>query len=189
MGAERLLKPYQQGQLDGLCGIYAAVNSIRLVLGVEGKHLHRQDWGELFHVLLCVADDSVGALAATAYGIDTKPLRKVFKAAVRHMADEHEIQVTIGPLLPATARPSFDQLATEMSALLGQPGCALIASFADLDHWTVVRSVGDRWLQLFDSTGRTRLSIAHCRMSYEPIQNRLEHVLHRRAIFQVKRAW
>ncbi|WP_155256451.1 hypothetical protein [Mesorhizobium loti] len=116
-------------------------------------------------------------MAATAYGIDTKPLRKVLKAAVRHMADEHEIQVIVAPLLPGTARPSFDQLATKMSELLGQPGCALIASFADLDHWAAVRSISDRWLQLFDSTGTTRLSLPNCRMSYEPPNHRLEHVL------------
>lgn len=183
------ITPYRQGQLDGLCGIYATVNAFRLVVGADGKHLHRQHWNELFYVLLSVADDCIGAVAATAWGIDTKPLRKVLKAAARHMADEHEIKLIVAPLLPRNERPTFHQLAIKMSELLQQPGCAIIASFEDLDHWSVVQSVSDRWLHLFDSIGRTRLRMSHCRMSYEPPnENGLDHVLHRQSIFQVKRA-
>ena len=42
------LKPYRQGQLDGLCGIYATINAIRLALGERGDQFSKEDWRELF---------------------------------------------------------------------------------------------------------------------------------------------
>jgi hypothetical protein len=94
------LKPYRQGQLDGLCGIYAIVNAIRLALGERGDQFSKEDWRELFCALLVGADEIVGT-ATVVGGIDTRPLAKLLKLVVRHMADEHEVALA---LIPASVK-------------------------------------------------------------------------------------
>ncbi len=48
MPHRRRLEPYLQGDLDGLCGIYAIVNAIRLALVNQNGRFTDEDWHELF---------------------------------------------------------------------------------------------------------------------------------------------
>lgn len=89
------LVPYSQGELDGLCGIYAIINGIRLTLGNRTERFTAEDWRELFYVLLVAADELIGAPAATTCGIDAKPLKRILKSAARHMEEEHELRLIV----------------------------------------------------------------------------------------------
>ena len=57
-----LIAPYRQGELDGLCGVYAIVNALRLVLESHPAGFTRRDWEQLFHTLLATIDNGRGGV-------------------------------------------------------------------------------------------------------------------------------
>jgi hypothetical protein len=72
----RALQPHRQGTLDRLCGLYAAVNAIRL--------LHEQSdawseglWTEVFDVIVRAAEARVGMMRLMLTGIDRRQLRRI----------------------------------------------------------------------------------------------------------------
>ena len=76
-------------------------------------------------------------------------------------------------------RPSKRKLIAKLRRLVGPPASAvLIGLGGHLNHWTVMRSVGDRSLGLFDSSGLHRIRIDHCRTRHEKkLMTTVEHVL------------
>ncbi len=55
------LLPYQQGELDGLCGIYAVINAVRLALKDRADEFTPEDWQAFFHALMLATESVVGA--------------------------------------------------------------------------------------------------------------------------------
>ena len=185
--ARRRLKPYQQGQLDGLCGVYAIINAVRLALGDRGGQFAQEDWQELFSALLVEADEIVGTATIVSGGIDTRPLTKLLKLAVCHMADEHEVTLTVSRPFTSRERTSLHEVVERLAELTREPHAAVLLSLAGhMDHWSVLRKVGRRSLKLFDSDGHVLVRIAECRMSYERRRNGArEHIIHPPAVFRV----
>ena len=82
--ARRLeIAPYRQGQLDGLCGLYALINAIRLATHHHTGEFGHGVWRELLLALLGEAENVVGTATAVVYGIRTKPLYELAKRAAR----------------------------------------------------------------------------------------------------------
>jgi hypothetical protein len=185
--ARRRPQPYQQGQLDGLCGLYATINAIRLALGERGDQFSKQDWQELFGALLVGVDETVGAAAVVSSGIATRPLARLLRLAVRHMADEHEIDLAISHPFSLQERASVREVVGRLADLSREPHTAVLLSFAGhLSHWSVLKKVGRRSLKLFDSSGHARVRIATCRMSYERhLIGTRENVIHPSALFRI----
>ena len=67
------LVPFQQGDLDGLCGIYALINAIRLTTEADTRCFPDAAWQELFCTLLLEPDEVVGTVDTVGLGIDTTP--------------------------------------------------------------------------------------------------------------------
>ena len=163
-----LLLPYRQGHLDGLCGIYAIINAIRVVLGDPSRHISTEAWQELYAVLMLAVDETVGAATAAGCGIETKPLLHLLSVAARHMADEHEIELTVTRLLKRRERPPLRKVLPRLARISEEPNTAILVSFlGHLDHWTVLRRVSKTSIAFFDSSGFKRVVIANCRMTYE----------------------
>ena len=181
------LIPYRQGDLDGLCGIYAVINAIKLVIA-PSPSITDEHWYHLFSELLAAADDAIGAVNATAGGIEARPLRKLLNCAVRHMEDEHDIEVTIKPLLAHKTRPHIEDVCALIKEATAIPRSAVIISFGGpLDHWTVVTRVTATTFELFDSVGLSRVHSSNLRMSYEAsAPGRRQHIVSRNAIFVVR---
>ena len=98
------IAPYRQGQLDGLCGLYAIINAIRLATRDRTDELGHGVWRELLLALLGAAEDVVGTATAVVHGIGTKPLYELAKAAERHLASEHGVAVTVSTRVGAQRR-------------------------------------------------------------------------------------
>ncbi|MES0090058.1 hypothetical protein [Mesorhizobium sp. M0030] len=181
--------PFRQGELDGLCGVYAVVNAIRLVLGVQATLLRQRDWQDLFVALVEAVDRSVGAAHAASNGIDTQPLRYLLKAAILHLATEHDLTIRAKSMLGRDEQPCFEELLRRLGDWVGQPGQAVVLSvFGSLNHWTVVRRISRSSLVLFDSSGYARISLDTCRMAHErPRPKGRQHIIPHDAIFCVGR--
>lgn len=169
----------QAGELDGLCGVYAAINAVRLILGPGDRRLSNDDWLAMFAEIFGCADASVGAATPAINGIETRYFRKLLKAVSRHLRHVHNIDVASRLLIPRQSRPSFPMLLKEFRQITDQPNQAVVFTVEGfISHWTVLRRVGDRHLVLFDSSGYHRLTLANCRMPYEAPRKSREHSSH-----------
>ena len=156
------IAPYRQGQLDGLCGLYALINAIRLATHHHTGEFGHGVWRDLLLALLGEAENLVGTATAVVYGIRTKPLYELAKRAASHMASEHGVPVTVsrspGP------KHSFDGIIALLRELTAQPRSAVVIELSgDVRHWTVLQCVGKHSLELFDSSGMERVKLANCR--------------------------
>lgn len=178
-------QPLKQGNLDGLCGVYAIINAIRLALGEAERLFRRPDWEELFYSLLCSLDDDQRTLGAVASGIGTKPFAKLIRAAVDHMRDEHEIAVTIARLFPPGSKPKSREAIRAIKHATAN-GTPVIACFSGkLNHWSVVNKVGASNMSLFDSSTHRRIRLANVRMAYEPSKSPPQYILQLGGLWRV----
>jgi hypothetical protein len=171
-------RPFQQGHLDGLCGIYALINTIRLATA-DQLDLSNSEWMEVFGCLLAQADRHTGATNLVTGGIGTRRLIALTRCAIDHIASHHGIELTMSRPLIDLHKPSRRRLIAKLRPLVRRPGSAvLIGLGGHLNHWTVVRSIGDRSLCLFDSSGLHRIRIDRCRTRHEKkLETTVEHVL------------
>jgi len=179
------IAPYRQGQLDGLCGLYAIINAIRLATRNRTDEFGHEVWRELLLALLGEAENVVGTATAVVHGIGTKPLYELAKRAARHLASEHGVAVTVsrsrGP------KHSFYGLIAHLAELTKQPASAVVLELSgDVRHWTVLRRVGKHSLELFDSSGMERVKLASCRLKHEWAHNgSREYILRRRRVLLI----
>lgn len=172
------LVPYQQGQLDGLCGVYALVNAIRLATAARTSDFSEAAWHGLFCALLEELDDTVGTLTALGYGIDEDPLREVAKAATTYMRLRHGVRVHVRRAINAREVRSVDCLLGELAEVVSRGATAVLVRLAGyVDHWTVLRSVTPHCLQLFDSSGHARINLANCRAKRDRSFRGRQHLL------------
>jgi hypothetical protein len=179
------IAPYRQGQLDGLCGLYAIINGIRLATHDRTDEFGHEVWRELLLALISEAESVVGTATAVVHGIGAKPLYELAKAAERHLASEHRVAVTVsrshGP------KHSFDRLIAHLAELTKQPASAVVLELSgDVRHWTVLRRVGKHSLELFDSSGMERVKLASCRLKHEWAHNgSREYIVRRRRVLLI----
>jgi hypothetical protein len=184
--ARRLaIAPYRQGQLDGLSGLYALINAIRLATHQHTGVLSHDVWRDLLLTLLAEAENVVGTATAVVCGIRTKPLYELGKRAASHMANEHGVPVTVSR--SSGPKHSFDGIIALLQEWTAQPRSAVVIELSgDIRHWTVVERVGKHSLELFDSSGMERVKLASCRLKHEWAHNdSREYILRRRRVLLI----
>ena len=182
------LVPFQQGDLDGLCGIYALINAIRLATENDTRCFPDAVWQELFCALLLEADAVVGTVDAVGLGINPQPLFRLAQAAVRHMAAEHGLRLTVTHAIRRGEPRTFNGILRRLTELARKPRSAvLICLTGHLDHWTVLRRVTGQSLTFFDSSGCARVSLTNWRSSAERSHGaRRAHIIEPKGMFLVR---
>ena len=151
------MRPFRQGDLDGLCGVYAVINSLELV----GAPLRRGQLREVFQQLTY----SLGAaslLEAMQTGMDALTLLRAVELTFGWLAATYDVRLEAA--LPFEAR-RFRSAAGYLRALQEQvdaPGSAAVIAFKNRDtaHWSVVRRVDGADLHMRDSDGLVVLRTA-----------------------------
>jgi hypothetical protein len=150
--AARELEPDTQGRLDGLCGIYATINGIRVALypNVQLKPSQRR---RLFITGVEALQRSRLLGWAVHDGMTPATFRKVSRAIANHASDIVGFDVA---LLPAIDRQHAGSAWTALRAMrrqlkMGSP--LLITLWGPYNHTTVVTGFSKTRLTLFDSYG------------------------------------
>lgn len=149
--APRTLK-YDQGDLDGLCGIYAVVNALNHLLQNRSESALSES---LFEAVL-------RAIPRRMYpevlfeGLDVEDLQKIARAAVRHLDQEWNIQVEV--TRPFLRRRFKDQLSflDELETVVGERPCSTVIGIdwnGVEGHWTVLKEIRSDEMRLIDSAG------------------------------------
>ena len=149
--------------MDGLCGAYAAINAVRLL--VPKSSLKDPFERELVHVFMSrlaerVAETNrnlVNVMFGREYGTVLKDLKAGLEGVVERVRDApFGTQISFRELPRVTM--SLDDYWGHLSQHL-KPGprrtsVAIVGMRKPDDHWTVVSRVGPKTIRFFDSAGR-----------------------------------
>src|SRR3954452_11468165 len=90
--AARRLRPYQQGRLDGLCGIYALINSLRLLC----PRLNEDACEAAFCALIRARTrQTASPLAVISHGLSRRELLQLLDLWRRFVAKTLGIRLTV----------------------------------------------------------------------------------------------
>lgn len=143
--ASRKLRPIQQGELDGLCGIYSLINAIRLVK-FEAGALRSIESEALFSLAVYRLADTADLRERICTGVPWGVLKQVGQRMAK-VASEESVELRVAPV----KRGQPDRIALIKRHLLS--GSPVIASvhrdqhYTVLTGWTLTRAV------IFDSSG------------------------------------
>ena len=153
-------RPYQQGDLDGLCGVYSAVNAVRVLC----PEVDATTAEHLFDVLMQRLLRTVGnPSTAVTWGIGRLMLAGLIDEAIEYMLDDFDIRLK-ARRLPKALRHSAnrDQLWQALETQISPSCVAIIGLAGKHSHWTVAAQVTPLRIRLFDSGKLQALPRARC---------------------------
>ena len=145
-------KPDQQGKFDGLCGMYAILNSIKWLY-----HICEDDLDTMFQSLCEALPGKFPEALWTGLGVPE--IRHLLDHSVTYLAEQHKH----GDLqwgLPFLQR-DFGSVTTFWRSVREQisatvPTVVIIGLNKPWNHWTVAQKVTPRTVEFFDSYGMRR---------------------------------
>ena len=150
-------KPFEQGDLDGLCGVYAVVNATRLA-----AHPHRRlpaaRCYELFAALLAELAGEGRLRGFVTRGLGGRVLARLLRRAGRWLRKRHGLALEVRRPFRKQDEPGPEECLRVLAEHLACPGTAVIVGSDE--HWTVVRAVTSKRLLLADSGGRRHFAVA-----------------------------
>ena len=148
------LKPYAQGNLDGLCAVYGIVNATRIVSGINTRESH-----SLFKQIIRYLDRS-------------KPLGSILLDGIGLTTIGGILNNVVGDRIPRRAMPfkqrpntGLEEFWTALQTFLtGSDRRAVLMGIGGpvWDHWTIVDAISDRQIRFFDSHRLRRLNRSRC---------------------------
>jgi hypothetical protein len=146
------LKPDQQGKFDGLCGVYAILNSIKWLY-----HIGEDDLDKMFQTL---CETLPGKFPEVLWaGLGVPEIRRLLDRSVDYLAEHHKhgdlqwhlpfLQRGFGSA-DAFWRSVGEQLSAKVQTVV------IIGLNQPWDHWTVAHKVTPRTVEFFDSYSMRR---------------------------------
>ncbi len=152
------LPPFQQGGLDSLCGLYSIINAERII-----NHSSDEETQQLFDDLIHYLSRR-GLLTKFLIGgiVHTEMLVILNKVVGRKRISN--VQIPWRGML----NPDLTALWKSMQTFLdGTPERAIILGLQGYhDHWTVIESITNRSIKLYDSALIQRLPRSSCTTVY-----------------------
>src|SRR5215510_5927433 len=152
------LLPFQQGGLDSLCGLYSIINAERII-----NRSSDADAQQLFDGLVYFLSRR-GLLSRLLIGgiIHTQMLMILDKVVGKQRISDVRVPWRGVP------NPDLTTFWESMHVFLdGTPGRAIILGLQGYhDHWTVIESITDRSIFLYDSSLIKRLPRSRCTTVY-----------------------
>jgi hypothetical protein len=150
-------RPFEQGDLDGLCGVYAVVNAARLAAHPH-RRLRAAECRGLFAALLEELADEGRLRGFVAAGLGNRVLARLLRRAGRWLRKRHGLALEVRRPFSKADEPDPDACLRALAEHLARPGTAAIVGSDE--HWTVVRAVTPRRLLLADNDGRRHFATA-----------------------------
>lgn len=151
------MRAVRQGDLDALCGIYALINALE-VAGVTGprSQMHRR----LFRRLACgLPPDRLQN--AMHDGLDEEDLIRTSNRAFRWLRQAYGLRASLSQPLRGERIDDLAIYVATVAEWTREPNLAVIVNvhLPSLSHWTVIRAVRSRVIEVRDSTTLKRLEL------------------------------
>ncbi len=151
-------RAYRQGDLDGLCGVYAIVNALRYVLRLRDEQCQK-----LFERLIEALEHDRGCLhKSLVQGICFCQLKRLVAVAGQGRIPGHDLTFQFHTLRLRRDQRTLPHLWSSLTREL-RPACVAIVGLTGAsDHWCVVYRVTPKTLWLLDSSGQACISRSRC---------------------------
>src|SRR3954468_18121512 len=166
--AARRLTPYRQGRLDGLCGVYALINALRLLC----PKLDEDACEAAFCALIRArARQKSSPLAVISGGLSRRELLRLIGPWQRFAAKEFGIALSVSRL--KVSEPSLRGIWQGLCRALDGQSVAIISLDGAERHWTVAYAATERTLRVADSCGLRVILRAQCTVGRTSLRYRL----------------
>jgi hypothetical protein len=148
--------PYEQGYLDGLCGIYSIINATRLIV----NDMREEEAMKLFSKCMRHVEKRKSLGKVSTEGVNEKDIWSILKKVV---IVDYGVKVE-RPFYNAGELSVYDYF-LELSEYFGKDGkrsAMICVEREDWDHWTVIRSLTMKHLKLFDSSMMKTINTSRC---------------------------
>lgn len=138
------MKPFKQGDLDGLCGVYSIINALSFI---NGKNEDESE--KLFH-------DYIDFLDAKPHRIAEFIKNGIPKYVMKELLEEYDRNVLeFHVKLPNLSRDTpmekyWEWLETRLA--FHKNSCAILGLNDPWNHWTVVTRINDKTVEFLDSS-------------------------------------
>ena len=180
----KVLKPYLQGDLDALCGLYSSINAIRLAIYDEKKLTKRHARDLMEEGLDYLGRRKLRLLSICAYGMGKTRRLKLIQYLFKYILMEWDIELEIIPFIPDESdrlEASFIEFIRQQLTI-GNPVC--IKMKGAHNHYSVITGLSSKYIELFDSDGLNKLTKKSVRIGKDGPE--LRHTLLHTACFAVK---
>ena len=166
----RHTRAFRQGDLDGLCGVYAVVNALRYLFQLKEDHCRA-----LFAALIKALHRRCRRPHhPILWGTSFSTLKRLIEAAQTCKVLDGAQTFQARPLRLSRDQRNLPQLWSDLSQEL-TPTCVAIVGLGGVaDHWCVVYRVTPKTLWLLDSSGQTRIFRSRCTVQSSRTLYRLE---------------
>lgn len=147
-------EPISQGDLDQLCGIYAAINALSAV----EPRMTNDDQHVLFRRMISkISEGDRSARAILTSGLDNDAVARCLRNGARYISNEHGRQIELSEMQP---RLKLNDLLYVLRYRLGRRCVAVANVRGTWSHWTVIARATKSRLYLIDSAGRPNISMS-----------------------------
>jgi hypothetical protein len=164
----RWLKPYRQGRLDGLCGLYALINALRLLC----PKLDEDACERVFCALIRArARQAASPLSVIHGGLSRRELLRLIGSWQRFTAREFGVTVTVSRL--KVSEPTLRGLWKGLGRALDGKSVAIVGLDGVERHWTVAHAATERTLRVTDSSGLRMIFRSQCTVGCTSVRYQL----------------
>ncbi|WP_114189015.1 hypothetical protein [Microvirga aerophila] len=154
----RRRRAYRQGDLDGLCGVYAIVNALRHVLRLRDEQCQKL-FGKLIKALEQDCDHLHHPLLRGMYFAQ---LKRLMVFAGQRRIQGQKLKFEARTLRLTRDQRTLPSLWTALNQEVGPACVAIVGITGATDHWCVVYRVTPKTLWLLDSDGWTYMRRSRC---------------------------
>lgn len=151
--SKRRPPPVEQGDIDGLCSIYATLNACKLMFG----HGEKQD-EKLLEILCKGVADLFPDIVFDGTGVPT--MYRLFRIADEWVQKKHKARLVWSAPLMRTKfrRPEdwFARLRSDLESCEEGKAAWIVGLGKPWEHWTVAERVSDSSVWFYDSWGMKR---------------------------------
>src|SRR4051794_37211226 len=166
--AARRIRPYWQGRLDGLCGVYTLVNALRLLC----PRLDEDACERVFCALIRArARQTSSPLTVISGGLSRRELLRLIGPWQRFVAKEFGITLTINRL--KVSQPTLRSIWRGLCRALDGKSVAIVGLDGIERHWTVAHAATERTLRVADSCGLRVIFRSQCTVGRTSLRYRL----------------
>lgn len=148
---KKRLRPFEQGRLDALCGVYSLINADKIVNRKSDSH-------ELYQNIIEYLDNKKklkqALIEGTFFRSDVKPIVNEF------FSDRWEFKFPYS----GVRTPILSEFWNSMQHFLSKDKnrAIIIAIKGRYDHWTVIHEISNNKINLHDSSGLGHLLRLNC---------------------------
>jgi len=162
----RILKPYKQGNLDPLCGLYSTINAINLAI-YEEKKLTKRHARELMEAGFDYFGRRKGKLLSVCtYGMGKSRRLKLIQHLLEYVFEEWGVRLELISFVQSEEASLQEDFYTFIKMVLISGNPVSVDLSGEHEHFTVISGLSSRYIELFDSDGLKRLSRRSVRIGF-----------------------